>query len=129
MGALFRVEPDGVAPPGVAVYSLYGALFFAAVAKLESVAEEMPPGTTALVLDAHQLVSIDASGLNSIESLHRTLARMHARLVVVGLNEQPLEAMRRSGLDVLLGPENIFPDRAAALEALEARHDPSHGAT
>jgi SulP family sulfate permease len=129
MGALFRVEPDGVAPRGVAVYRLYGALFFAAVAKLESVAEELPPGTTALVLDAHQLVSTDASGLNAIESLHRTLARIPVRLVVAGLNEQPLEAMRRSGLDVLLGPENIFPDRSAALEALAARDDSRHQAT
>ena len=102
-----------------AVYSLYGALFFAAVAKLEAVAEELPPGTTALVLDAHQLVSTDASGLDAIESLHRTLARMPVRLIVAGLNEQPLDAMRRSGLDALVGPQNIFADRAAALAPID----------
>ena len=129
MGALFRVEPDGAAPPGVAVYSLYGALFFAAVAKLEAVAEELPPGTTALVLDAHQLVSTDASGLNAIESLHRTLARLPARLILAGLNEQPLEALRRSGLDVLIGPENIVADRAAAIAALATPDDSRPQAT
>ncbi len=130
MSALFRVEPDRApAPPGVAVYSLYGPLFFAAVAKLESVADELPPGTTVLVLDAHQLVSTDASGLNAIENLHRALARAGVRLVVAGFNEQPLQALRQSGIDTVIGAENLFSDRQAAFAALAGRSDGRPGAT
>jgi SulP family sulfate permease len=122
MSALFRVELDpSPAPPGVAVYRLYGPLFFAAVAKLEAVADTLPPGTMTVVLDAHRLVSIDASGLNALENLHRTLQRNGIRLIVAGLNEQPAEAMRQAGLDAVIGADPLFPDREAALAALTAR--------
>ena len=121
MGALFRVEPDdthAASAPGVAAYRLYGPLFFAAVAKLEALPDQLPPGTTTLALDAHQLVSIDASGLDAFENVHRALARRGVRLVVVGLNEQPLAAMRKWGLDAVIGPENLFADRDSAFAAL-----------
>jgi SulP family sulfate permease len=121
MSALFRVEPDGVhaaSAPGVVAYRLYGPLFFAAVAKLEALPEQLPAGTTTLALDAHQLVSIDASGLDAFENVHRALARARIRLVIVGLNEQPLAAMRKWGLDALIGPENLFVDRDTAFAAL-----------
>ena len=123
MGALFRVEPDLEHPAtasGVAAYRLYGSLFFAATAKLEALPEQLPPETTTLVLDARQLVSIDASGLDAFESLHRALARMGVRLVLVGLNEQPLEAIRRWGLDAVLGAGNLFVDRDTAFAELVA---------
>ncbi|MBV9891459.1 MAG: STAS domain-containing protein [Rhizobacter sp.] len=123
MGTLFRVEPDREHPPtapGVAAYRLYGSLFFAAAAKLESLPEQLPAGTRTLVLDARQLVSIDASGLDAFESLHRTLARAQTRLLLVGLNEQPLAAMRRWGLDAVLGAENVVADRDTAFAELVA---------
>ena len=121
MGALFRVEPDlahAASAPGVVAYRLYGPLFFAAVAKLEALPDQLPPGTTTLALDAHQLVSIDASGLDAFENVHRALARAGIRLVVVGLNEQPLAAMRKWGLDAVIGAENLFVDRNSAFAAL-----------
>ncbi len=121
MGTLFRVEPDAlhpVAARGVVAYRLYGPLFFAAVAKLEALPDQLPPATTTLVLDAHQLVSIDASGLTAFENVHRALLRAGVRLVVVGLNEQPLAALRRWGLDVLIGANNLFVDRDSAFAAL-----------
>jgi sulfate permease, SulP family len=123
MSMLFRVEHESAAAHAlsdVAVVRLYGPLFFAAVAKLEALVEELPPGTTALVLDAHQLVSIDASGLAALENMHRTLLRNNVRLVVAGLNEQPLAALERWGLDSVIGRGNLVSDRAAAFAALAA---------
>ena len=123
MGALFRVEREDApagAGEGIAVYRLYGPLFFAAVTKLEALPDELPPGTRTLVLDARQLVSIDASGLTAFENMHRLLDRAHIRMVVAGLNEQPLAAMRQSGLVETLGVDNLFVDRASALAALAA---------
>jgi SulP family sulfate permease len=125
MGALFRVELDASEPSaaiaGVAVYRLYGPLFFAAVAKLEALPDELPAGTTTLAFDAHQLVSIDASGLTALENVHRALARARIGLVVAGLNEQPLAAMRKSGLAELIGENNLFADRQSAFVALASR--------
>ena len=123
MSTLFRVEREPAsahALSDVVVVRLYGPLFFAAVAKLEALADDLPPGTTALILDAHQLVSIDASGLASFENMHRALVRNNVRLVVAGLNEQPLAALHRWGLDSVIGAANLVPDRAAAFAALVA---------
>ena len=86
--------------------------------KLEALPDQLPPGTTTLALDAHQLVSIDASGLDAFENVHRALTRAGIRLVVVGLNEQPLAAMRKWGLDAVIGAENLFADRDSAFAAL-----------
>lgn len=128
MGALFRVEPEpapaGVAAgvAGVAVYRLYGPLFFAAVAKLESLPDELAPGTKTLVLDARQLVSIDASGVTAFENVHRALARAQVRMIVAGLNEQPLAAMRKSGLVDTIGVDNLYADREAAFASLAPEH-------
>ena len=123
MSTVFRVEREPAAAHGlsdVTVARLYGPLFFAAVAKLEALPDELPPGTTALVLDAHQMVSIDTSGLAAFENLHRTLVRSGIRLVVSGLNEQPRQALARWGLDSVIGADSLVPDRAAAFAALAA---------
>ena len=121
MSTLFRVEPLADSPPGVQVYRLYGSLFFGAVAKLEGVADTLPPGTRAVVLEMHRLVSLDTSGLDALEQLHRALTRQEVRLLLCDVNVQPLGLMRRSGFEVLLGEDNLWPDLALALAAAEAQ--------
>ena len=123
MSTLFRVEREPQAEHGlsdVAVVRLYGPLFFAAVARLEALVDELSAHTTALVLDAHQLVSIDASGLAAFEAMHHALRRRGIRLVVAGLNAQPREALERWGLVALIGEASLVRDRAAAFTALAA---------
>ena len=118
MSTLFRVEIDDAAEPGVRVCRVYGSLFFGAVGKLEATAEALPPGTRAVVLEMHQLVSIDTSGLDALQQLHRTLHRENVRLVLCALNEQPRTLLRHSQVDAVLGDENLHPDLASALAAL-----------
>ena len=89
--------------------------------KLEALPDDLPAGTSALLLDCRQLVSTDASGLTAFENVHRALVRSRVRLVVFGLNEQPLEAMRRCGLDAVIGAGNLLPDREAAFRFRRAR--------
>ncbi|HET6598530.1 MAG TPA: SulP family inorganic anion transporter, partial [Burkholderiaceae bacterium] len=125
MSTLFRVEPGtAAAPAGVRVYALYGSLFFGAVGKLEALDEELPEGSTSVVLEAHQLVSIDTSGLDALQQLHRDLGRRGVRLLLCGLNEQPLGMIRQAQFDALLGAENLQPDLAAALAAVTSPSQP-----
>ncbi|HEY9065374.1 MAG TPA: SulP family inorganic anion transporter [Burkholderiaceae bacterium] len=122
MSTLFRIEP--LALPKVdhattRVHRLYGSLFFGAVGKVESLADELPATVRTLVLEAHQLVSIDNSGLDALLQLHRALERRSTRLVLCALNEQPLGLIKQSGFDAVLGDANLVPDLAAALGSLE----------
>ena len=118
MRQLFSVQP--LAPssqqPGVAVFELFGALFFGAVGKIEALATQLPPGTQCLVLEMHRLISLDTSGLDALEQLHRTLQRQGVALKLANVNEQPLSLIRRSGFEGRLGLENILPTVAAAFD-------------
>jgi SulP family sulfate permease len=120
MGTLFGVAVEPGAPAGVRVCRLYGALFFGALTKLEAIGEDLPAGTRAVVLEMHQLVSIDASGLDALAQLHRNLDRDGILLVFSAVNEQPLALIRQSGFDAVLGDANFVADVPSAL-ALVAR--------
>ena len=118
MSTLFRIEPlaaPAETPPGVVVERLYGALFFGAVAKLEAVPARLPAGTRVLVLEAQRLISIDASGVDALTQLYRTLQRQGVALHLCELNEQPRSLLQRSGFSALIGEERIAPTLAEAL--------------
>jgi SulP family sulfate permease len=119
MGTLFRVEarsgedlPAGLAPQ-TQVFSLYGALFFGAVAQVEDLPQRMLPDTRHVVLDMHRLISMDTSGLESLKQLHRSLQLQGITLTLVDVNEQPLSLIRRSGFEATLGSERIVADWSA----------------
>ena len=113
MSTLFRVEPLASEIAGTQLMRVYGALFFGAVGKVEGLAESLPTGCHTLVLDLHQLISIDTSGLDALVQLQRTLARQGQRLVLCGLNEQPASLIARGGLTEALGPDGIHADLTA----------------
>jgi SulP family sulfate permease len=135
MSTLFGVEIEPIAPPGVRICKLYGSLFFGAVAKLERVGENLPAGTKAVILEMHQLVSIDSSGLDALQQLHRHLRRQDVRLVLCALNAQPMALMRQAEFDAVLGPEDLQPNVTEALARLTAavsepvRHGAAGGLT
>jgi len=82
-----------------ASFRLYGSLFFGAVAKIDpilNVVESAPQGMV-IRLDVQSLQSLDTSGLDVLEQLHKAITMRGGRLVLSGLNAQPREVMERSG--------------------------------
>lgn len=122
MSTLFSVRPHaaGELPPGVVVFELFGPLFFGAVGKIEALPEQLAEGTRALVLEMHRLISLDTSGLEALEQLHRTLQRRGIALVLANVNEQPLSLMRRSGFEATIGADAIVPNVAEATQPFRA---------
>jgi len=120
MGTLFRVQPPQEAtelPPGVQVFELFGSLFFGAVGKIESLPAQVKPDTRAVVLEMHRLISMDTSGLDALQQLHRALQGRSIALVLANVNEQPLSLIRRSGFEEVIGPEQIVPTVAEAVRS------------
>jgi sulfate permease, SulP family len=80
-------------------YRLYGSLFFGAVAKIDPIVAEVEAAPTGIhvMLDASQLVSLDTTGLDALEQLHKALEKRGGHLGMVGLHEQPMSLIRRSG--------------------------------
>ncbi len=82
-----------------ASFQLYGSLFFGAVAKLDpilTVVENAPQGLV-VRLDVQSLQSLDASGLDVLDQLHKAIVLRGGRLLFAGLNAQPKAVMERSG--------------------------------
>jgi SulP family sulfate permease len=124
MGKLFRVvdHPHARLPAGVQGFELFGALFFGAVGQLENLPARVAPGTRAVVLEMHRLISMDTSGLDAMRQVHRMLQRRGVALVLANVNEQPLSLIRRSGFEAMLGAENIVPNVEAAVFDEPADH-------
>ena len=82
-----------------ASFKLYGSLFFGAVAKLDpilTIVESAPQGLV-VRLDVQSLQSLDTSGLDVLDQLHKAIVLRGGKLVLAGLNAQPKAVMERSG--------------------------------
>ncbi|MDR0701158.1 MAG: sodium-independent anion transporter, partial [Azoarcus sp.] len=69
-----------------------------------------------VILDLDKVISIDTTGLDILQTLHRSLQKRDAVLILCGLGKQPGSLIRRSGFLERLGAENVHLDLAAALE-------------
>jgi SulP family sulfate permease len=64
----------------------------------------------------HQVINLDTTGLDALESLHLLIQRRGGRLILAGLNEQPLSLVSRSHFNDALGAQNLAPDLQTALQ-------------
>ena len=98
MSTLFQVVEVSRTPES-ASFQLYGSLFFGAVAKIDPIFTLVEGSPQALVvnLDVQSLQSLDSSGLDVLDQLHKAIALRGGRLVLAGLNAQPKAVMERSG--------------------------------
>ncbi|MES2944701.1 MAG: SulP family inorganic anion transporter [Pseudomonadota bacterium] len=98
MSTLFQVVETAHTDES-ASFKLYGSLFFGAVAKLDPIltAVESAPHGLVVRLDVQSLQSLDASGLDVLEQLHKAISLRGGKLVLAGLNAQPKGVMERSG--------------------------------
>ena len=58
---------------------------------------------------------MDTTGLDALEQLWETLRARGVRVILCGLNEQPLSLMQRAGFAQRVGQAHVQPDLAQAL--------------
>ena len=110
----------------VEAYRIFGSLFFGAVSTIEGLirsdAEQaqlgLPPHPLpkVMILELHQLISLDTTGVDALLSLYKRLRKKGSRLVLCGANEQPASLLVRSGFAHTIGEPNILPTLATALD-------------
>ena len=132
ISSLTKIEPIDLPHPvarladgrRVEAYSLFGSFFFGSVTKLENLLDPKGPVPDVLVLEMHQVINMDTTGLDALESLHAMIAKRGGRMIVVDPNAQPLGLFRRSGFLEKLGTGNVFESMEEVidhfLEAAEA---------
>lgn len=108
MGTQFRVEP-GLAEGRVMRFRLYGSLFFGAVTQIDHAVQavEAGPDCPDVILDALQLVYLDATGVDALRQLHQVILLRGGSLTLDNLQPQPLEKMRSTGLADELAAQRV----------------------
>lgn len=103
---IFRAEPLAPSVDGRLRFRLYGSLFFGAVTKIDPLidAAERAPNGLHMELDASQLVSLDTTGLDALEQLHKALDKRGGRLSITGLHGHARSLIERSGFIDRLTP-------------------------
>ena len=97
----------------ISAYRFYGALFFGAVKLVEAIEDELPQKV--VVLDLKNIIYIDSSGADALVSLAQVCHKRQIRLIICGLNHQPLDIAQRTGIQALVG-NDFKPDWASGLE-------------
>ena len=106
---------DGINEESIAAYKLFGSLFFGAVGKLETLLDHKRKRLSVLILEMHQVINLDTTGLDFLENLHRTLREEGRHLILADLNHQPMSLIHRSGFVATLGENNLARDLSTAL--------------
>jgi SulP family sulfate permease len=114
ISGLTRVEALESPQPGVEAYRISGSLFFGAVSKMDALLDPRRPLPRVLILDLAQLLNMDTSGLETLETLHERLHKRGGVLILAGVQEQPRGLLARSGLLEKLGAGNVLPALADA---------------
>ena len=85
------------------------------------------PEAKAVLVIGNGINQIDATGEEKLRALASDLKLAGVVLMLSGLKKPIREALARSGLDEILGRENLFASKDIALEALHRRYDLQSG--
>jgi len=107
-------------PSDVAIFSIHGAFFFAAVHKLMEVERIIAQAPRALVIDMSDVVHMDSSGLHVLARIRKDCASRGIRLLLAGIRAQPLHVLEQADQIEVFGQENITENVKAALRTLLA---------
>ena len=126
VSSLTRVErinvPQDLAtlPDGrrLGVWQAFGSLFFGSIGKIEAMTASPQPLPDIVVLEMHQVINLDTTGLDALQALHRAISAEGGQLILVAPNRQPMSLMTRAGFIRQIGRANVYRQLADVYQAL-----------
>lgn len=103
-------------PKGVVIYRVFGALFFGAADKLEAILAKTNAEPDVLILKMHEVISMDASALHTLEHLYKKMRKRDKHLILCGPHTQPYFLMHQAGFFEKIGEENVVANVNDALK-------------
>lgn len=114
-------DPDATAlkviPKDTMVYEVSGPMFFGAADKILGIT--VHSNMKNLIIRMRSVNAIDSTALNALTNLAQRCEKKNVRLILSHVNEQPMGAMRKSGLYDLVGAENFCEHIDVALARAE----------
>jgi SulP family sulfate permease len=116
-----RLHPRARVTPGVLVYRLDDRLFFANAGYVKGRVREALHGAPTrvhwLVFDAEALTHVDATGVDALMSLVRSLREEQVTFVFARLKGPMGQALAEAGVLDLVGARHVYPTVRAAVSA------------
>lgn len=103
-------------PDGVAVYNIDGPLFFGAAEKALASLRVADPTIKTLILDMHDVPSMDVTGIMALETLLDDMARDNVGVILVGLKVRMILKLRRAGIHKVPGQRLYCQHMAQAIK-------------
>lgn len=94
-------------PEGVMVYRIFGPFLFGAAEKMEDAIEELSEMPKVLILRLHLVTAMDATALNTLESVTERFQHHGGTVILSGLHRQPLDMLRKAGFVQQIGRNNL----------------------
>lgn len=101
-------------PKSVRVYEINGPMFFGMTDRITDIS--VKSFTKYLIIRMRGVPSLDASGMNALESLYDYCTENGVKLIFSHANEQPMKTMRRAGFVDLVGEEHFRVNIDDAIE-------------
>ncbi len=101
----------------IRVYEICGPMFFAATGEFAKV--EPKEYTKCIIFRMRSVPSIDADAIKVLREMVEKFSNMGITVVFSHLNEQPMRAMKKSGLFDIVGAENICSNIDEAINRAE----------
>jgi SulP family sulfate permease len=94
-------------PEGVLVYRIFGPFLFGAAEKMEDAIERVEELPQVLILRLHLVSAMDATALNTLESVIERFQKHGRTVILSGLHRQPLDMLRKAGFVDVIGRKNL----------------------
>jgi SulP family sulfate permease len=117
---------DKEIPDGVLVYRIEGPFFFGVAEKLDDALIRAGSIPRVVIFRMRNVPAIDGTGLRALNLMREKFTHHDTRLILSGLQAQPMKVLYESGFIDQIGLENICPNveaslaRARSLLAVEA---------
>ena len=111
-----HILQDKDIPAYVTVFRIHGPFLFGCTDKVHFITDRLDELTPVVIIRLRNMTAIDATGLMALEELAAKLRDSGRTLILCGAGRQPAKLMHQADFEKHLGPGNICPNIAAALE-------------
>jgi sulfate permease, SulP family len=106
----------------VTIFRIHGPFLFGATDKIEEIIHLLSKLPPIVILRLRNMTAIDATGLQALENLADAIHGSGRGFILCGAREQPARLMRQAEFEQHVGPGNICPSIADALEQAKKLH-------
>ena len=103
-------------PDGVDVYEINGPFFFGLASRMEELSSVKGRDTKVRIIKMRKVPFIDSTGINNLRNLCERTHKRGVTVILSGLTENVHQTLVKFGVDLEIGPDNIFPHIIPALE-------------